>query len=208
MPGDPPFLDENLNPQVPLHFHTTACSPITNNSSSTVFKLQNPFRHRVGVQPCIPNLDGEYEPNAEVAKPSSSTPVTAAAGRNRDLRLSKSSPCLAHQIRRMTSALSPTNAPTVVRRPGHASRPVILTGDNAQDSYTPSPPFGPFENKSNSPITSFFRSSVPTSPLNHLSTAPTSFFSSRDSQVNGTSMRPAASSSANAGKCNLLLAMA
>ena len=94
---------------------------------------------------------------------------------------------------------------SIVHRPNYASRPTILTGDNAQDSsYTPSPPFGPLESMSLSPVTSFFRSSTTSSHLNSpASTAPTSFFSSGDSRAKGTSPHPTTSSGINTGNHQL-----
>lgn len=72
---------------------------------------------------------------------------------------------------------------TIVRRSHQISRPSFFSGDNAQDSFTPSPPFGPIKNSTSiTEVTSYRGSSM---PLN-LSTNPTSLSSSaRDSRYSG-----------------------
>jgi serine/threonine protein kinase len=178
--------------EYPPDCRTGTAAASSNHSTSIVMKGYVPNHHVVLP---ISNLDGEYE-----SKPPLDAATSTSSDNNRDLRQSKSSPTLSYQLRRgISSVLTPT-AQTVVHRPACASRPTILTGDNAQDSYTPSPPFGPFENNTRSQVASLFRSSVPASPLSNTSTAPTSFFSSRDSQVNKTSIRPTTSSSVNPDK--------
>lgn len=75
---------------------------------------------------------------------------------------------------------------TIVRRSHQISRPSFFSGDNAQDSFTPSPPFGPIENSTSiTEVTSYRGSSM---PLN-LSTNPTSLSSSaRDSRYSGLAL--------------------
>lgn len=72
---------------------------------------------------------------------------------------------------------------TIVRRSNQIHRPSFMTGDNTQDSFTPSPPFGPIDaSTSNAEATSYRGSSMPL----HLSTDPTSQSSSaRDSRFSG-----------------------
>jgi hypothetical protein len=72
---------------------------------------------------------------------------------------------------------------TIVHRPNQPSRPTFLTGDNAQDSFTLSPPFGPIEASATiSEVTSYRGSST---PLDLASTTPTSLFSSEDRRLSG-----------------------
>lgn len=72
---------------------------------------------------------------------------------------------------------------TIVHRPNQPSRPTFLTGDNAQDSFTPSPPFGPIERSAGiSELISYRGSSM---PLDVVSTTPTSLFSSEDHRLSG-----------------------
>ncbi|KAE9989586.1 hypothetical protein EG327_002505 [Venturia inaequalis] len=77
---------------------------------------------------------------------------------------------------------------TIVRRSNQIPRPSFMTGDNAQDSFTPSPPFGPIDIlTSNTETTSYRGSSMPL----HLSTDPTSQSSSgRDSRLSGLVQPP------------------
>jgi hypothetical protein len=77
---------------------------------------------------------------------------------------------------------------TIVHRPNQPSRPTFLTGDNAADSFTPSPPFGPIETSATiSEVTSFHGSSM---PLDLPSTAPTSLVSSEDRRLSGLPQAP------------------
>lgn len=64
---------------------------------------------------------------------------------------------------------------TIVRHSNQITRPSFMTGDNAQDSFTPSPPFGPIDiSTSNAETISYRGSSMPLT----ISTDPTSPFSS------------------------------
>lgn len=109
------------------------------------------------------------------------------------LRFDKPSGCVVKEtatttVPMMDGEYDPCAAPgghsTIVHRPNQLSRPSCITGDNAQDSFTPSPPFGPIENLTGiSEVSSYRGSSM---PVDFVSTNPTSLFSSdRDSRLSG-----------------------
>jgi hypothetical protein len=140
--------------------------------------LPAPVRVKEVPSPSIPAFDGEDEPR------SAPLPSRPTRHRNQQLRLSKSSPTLTHQLTDRISAVTVFNQATVVHRPHRASRPTVVPDDPSHANYHPEPPFGLNERHSGSSHqTKRTKSSTASSQGTTISTAPTSV----NSSGNGTS---------------------